>query len=73
MARKIACGFSKLICGGPAEPADFEATVIPLLVPLAKKRQSEFLKDCEVTQKYNIKGQNEPWQLLLILIPVCML
>ena len=37
MVRKIACGPSKVISGGPAEPADFETSVIPLLVPLAKK------------------------------------
>ena len=30
MARKIACGPSKLILGAPEVPADFEATIIPL-------------------------------------------
>ena len=30
MARKLACGPANLSLDGPAGPADFEATVIPL-------------------------------------------
>ena len=37
MARKIACGPLKLKLGWPAGSLDFEATVIPLKVPLAEK------------------------------------
>ena len=40
MAHKIACGPSKLILGGPAGPADFEARVIPLNVSLVKIKKN---------------------------------
>ena len=39
--------------------------------PMNEKRKSGPLKYCEDPQKYDIKGPNDPGQLLLILTPGC--
>ena len=69
MVRKIACGPPKLTLRGRAGPANFEATVIPLLSPINEIRRSGPLENCEGPQKCDIKGPNHPWQFLLILTP----
>ena len=63
MTRKIACGPSKLILGGPAGDSD------TILSPMNEIRKYEPLKDCEGPQRYDIKGPNDSWQFLLILTP----
>ena len=59
MAPKIACGPSKLRLGD-------SDTVIS---PINEIRKSGHWKNCEGPQKYDIKGANDPWQLMLILTP----
>ena len=66
MARKLACGPSKLTQSGPAGDSN---TVISLINEI---RKSGPLKDCEGPQKYDIKGPDGPWQILLILTPGCI-
>ena len=63
MASKIACGPSKLTLGAPA---DFEMTVI---CNISEERKSGPLKHCEGPRKYDIKGPNDPQEILLILTP----
>ena len=41
MDHKNECGLSKLTLCGPEWLADFEATVIPLYVPLAKRKKKK--------------------------------
>ena len=57
MAHKIGCGPSKLTLGGPAGSADFEATVIPLYVSLAKKENRDVYKIVRALKNITLRAQ----------------
>ena len=62
MLRKIACGPLKVTL------EQFWGDCETVISPINELKKSVPSKDCEGPQKYDIKGPNDPWIFLLILI-----